>query len=580
MLLKLKPLIINPNPSGMGVVYAGAHNGQCIDEFIQCGFNRILFIEPDQRNCAIIESKMKAHPGIVYAIANCAAGSHEFTAGMYIETKNNGQSNSLLRPKLHMKQYPDIVFSDSPKGEYLVKPIDQIITEHKMYSHQFQMLYMDLQGYELEAINGAQQLLKAVNYVYTEVSREELYEGCAMFPEVEATLTKLNFELKCVDWGGNTWGDALFYRHEKTVAELGFTQKENISVADQFLNPVSKYAAIKNGSVIVPGEFQQTVNKPYPEDNHIIFEQYFENFWNFGGNPNEIAYADFVSKPVGIIKEGQKKIERIYLPIFWTSYYMNNAYGSDKDAMKRLQDFLSTLNPSLKYFTIVQYDDGILNDLRHIDCHILGMGGGKIDSVIPLTATARPCMAKPVGDSRKYIANFIGKITHPIRRRIIETFQNKEGFYISTRNHSIEEYTRIIADSYFTLAPRGYGQTSFRIKEAYEQASIPVYISDHFLTPGNIRYPASGTNPNAETRIKLEHALYSVPYSYSEKIKSKSATIGIAGINCNLNDLEAYLKTEIPYFNTTTKNFSNAVAEDLYSYFSVAKLIIEIMTKK
>lgn len=506
MLLKLKPLIINEHPSGMGVVYAGAHHGQCIDEFIQCGFNRILFIEPDPGNCAIIESKMKAHPGIVYAIANCASGSHEFRAGMYTEIKNNGQSNSLLRPKLHVKQYPDIVFSDTPTGEFIVKPIDQIIAEHKMYPHQFHMLYMDIQGYELEALKGATDLLKSVNYVYSEVSREELYEGCALMPDVEKYLTNLQFELKAVDWSGSTWGDALFER--KIYGERVFTQQPGI--INEFFSSQIKKTQVKNGAVIVPSEFQQAVRKPYPEDNLIIFEQYFENFWNFSNNPNEIAYPDnFLESAVVMdnIRQQQKIIKRVYLPVFWTSYYMNNGYASDKQAMQKLQDFLNTLDPSLKYFTIVQYDDGILNDLSHIDCHVFGMGGGKMNTIIPLVSQARPCVAAATGSPRKYLANFIGKITHPVRQEIIDKLTDKYGFYISTNYHSIADYSRIMAESYFTLAPRGYGATSFRIKEAYEQGSIPVYISDKHLIPNVFKYHK---NKNSKSRLTDDMEEYKI----------------------------------------------------------------------
>lgn len=565
MLLKLKPLIINPNPSGMGVVYAGAHNGQCIDEFIQCGFNRILFIEPDPGNCAIIESKMKAHPGIVYAIANCAAGSHEFTAGMYTETKNNGQSNSLLRPKLHIKQYPDIVFSDTPTGEFIVKPIDKIIAEHKMYPHQFQMLYMDLQGYELEAMKGATELLKMVNYVYSEVSREELYEGCALMPDVDKYLTNIRFELKVVDWGGGTWGDALFYR---PTTEKEFTQQQAGIIDEFFSRKNKKYAPVKNGAVMVPSEFQQSVRKPYPEDNHIIFEQYFENFWNYSGNPHEIAYPDIcieTAKDIDNIRQHQKNIKRVYLPIFWTSYYMNNGYAADKQAMQKLQDFLNTLDPSLKYFTIVQYDDGILNDLSHIDCHVFGMGGGRIDSVIPLTSNARACMAKPIHEPRKYIANFVGKITHPVRQQIISMFEDKQNYYISTRHHSIDEYSRIIADSLFTLAPRGYGLSSFRIKEAYEQGSTPVYISDRFLLPHSNKYPGAF---NPELNSKTPPTYFRSAYCLNDN--KKTASLLIVGSD-RIDQLYEALKFRDEI------NFD--CAKDLFSFIAVSKLVIEILTK-
>jgi hypothetical protein len=48
------------------------------------------------------------------------------------------------------------------------------------------------------------------------------------------------------------------------------------------------------------------------------------------------------------------------------------------------------------------------------------------------------------------------------------------------------EYCKIISQSTFTLCYRGYGLNSFRIKEALQLGSIPVYISDEFIEAHNI----------------------------------------------------------------------------------------------
>jgi len=53
---------------------------------------------------------------------------------------------------------------------------------------------------------------------------------------------------------------------------------------------------------------------------------------------------------------------------------------------------------------------------------------------------------------------------------------NKFVFYDSV---GYEEYKKILNQSIFTLAPRGYGYTSFRIYEAILAESIPVYIWDN-----------------------------------------------------------------------------------------------------
>src|SRR5690606_31239347 len=46
--------------------------------------------------------------------------------------------------------------------------------------------------------------------------------------------------------------------------------------------------------------------------------------------------------------------------------------------------------------------------------------------------------------------------------------------------------------SVFTLCPRGFGESSFRIQEALQYGSIPVYISDKFIIPHNIDFNEYG----------------------------------------------------------------------------------------
>jgi hypothetical protein len=69
--------------------------------------------------------------------------------------------------------------------------------------------------------------------------------------------------------------------------------------------------------------------------------------------------------------------------------------------------------------------------------------------------------------------------------------KNKD-FYISEHKHNLQDYCRILARSTFTLCPRGYGQTSFRIAEAMQYGSIPIYLSDDFILPHNIPFYTYG----------------------------------------------------------------------------------------
>lgn len=205
----------------------------------------------------------------------------------------------------------------------------------------------------------------------------------------------------------------------------------------------------------VPQIFRPHHPFQYPVDNVLIFEEwYYKHFKEY-------------------------KSEREYLPVFWTSYYCKHKYGKDTYAMRELQSYIDSLDRSKKYYTIIQYDDGILTDLKDLDCFVFGMSGKGADYNLPLICT--PHRFTFPGIQKDLFLNFIGRITHPIRQQMIDSLPKRPDYYISTKPHKLQEYCRILARSVFTLCPRGYGATSFRIQEALQYGSIPIYISDKFV---------------------------------------------------------------------------------------------------
>ena len=117
---------------------------------------------------------------------------------------------------------------------------------------------------------------------------------------------------------------------------------------------------------------------------------------------------------------------------------------------------------------------------KDLDILVFGMSGGRVDVTLPLIC--QPHIQPRSGTlQRKYFANFIGNVTHSIRGEVIKLRDSR--YYITQKKHSLDEYCSVLDQSVFTLCPRGYGPTSFRIMEALQYGSIPVYISDYFRLP-------------------------------------------------------------------------------------------------
>jgi hypothetical protein len=247
----------------------------------------------------------------------------------------------------------------------------------------------------------------------------------------------------------------------------------------------------------VPEKFQPHHPFPYPPDNEIEFERwYLENY-------------DF------------QDTEREYLPVLWTAYYCRHKFGQHKPAMVDLQKFLNGLDRPKKLYTIVQYDNGIIHDLSHLDIKVFSMSGGRTDYPLPLISIPHGYSLRPNGN-RNTFANFIGKATHPIRDIMLKAIPRLPEYYINTAKHDLYDYCRIIANSVFTLCPRGYGPTSFRIQEALQYGSIPVYISDEWVIPHNIPFTDYGVLIDAADAHRVHDILMSIP---PEEIRRKREAI-------------------------------------------------------
>lgn len=119
-------------------------------------------------------------------------GSEQTVESFYHLTESE-VSSSFLPP---LKQaWDDIGYRT---GEVAVSEVALTTLDHYAKSHEISSVYLikiDIQGYELKALQGATELLKKTDYLLVESSLKPLYEGAARFTEVHDFLAEHGFHL-------------------------------------------------------------------------------------------------------------------------------------------------------------------------------------------------------------------------------------------------------------------------------------------------------------------------------------------------------------------------------------------------
>lgn len=429
-----------------GVLHIGANNAAECETYYANGVKRSVWIEALPDVYKELKEVVSKYPKTI-ALNACVSDVDGHTVQFNVSS-NHGESSSMLEFGSHAQAHPDVTFIN--KIRLVTSRVDTLMIKKGINIREFDFLNIDLQGAELLALRGMGDMLRLFKFVYIELNREELYKGCAMFEDVKSYLESFGFVLKEVKWTGAGWGDGFFIKD----------QSMNSVFKRQQAKPALREGIVNN----IPDEFMQEIKFHYPPDNHLVFERWYYQNYN-------------------------EQSERIYLPIQFTGFLVNNSFGNDPHAVARLQDFVDKLDRSKKYYTIHQFDLGCMVDFKDLDILVFGMAGGRIDYCLPLLCQPHKF---EFNVEKTLFASFIGRRTHPVRDKIIDALKDKQGCYISEAKHDMSSYCSIIAHSIFTICGRGFGNNSFRVQEALQYGSIPVIISDERLEPHGIPFEEYG----------------------------------------------------------------------------------------
>ena len=203
MILQLKDLVKKYNMNVSGVIHIGAHYGEEVSNYVNLGIDDIVLFEPLEKNFEILKNNVSELNANITGYC-VALGNKNQNVNMFLSS-NNLESSSVLKPKIHLELHPEVVFSGEETVE--MKRLDDFSFKN------YNFINLDVQGYEMEVLKGAEKTLENIDYLYCEVNRNEIYEGNAHIEEIDEYLS--NYKMRRVEtswWYDCDWGDALYIK--------------------------------------------------------------------------------------------------------------------------------------------------------------------------------------------------------------------------------------------------------------------------------------------------------------------------------------------------------------------------------
>jgi FkbM family methyltransferase len=192
---------IRPN----AILHVGAHTCEERSLYMEgagCDDDHVLWVEAVPR---FVESALSLYPSV--RIIQAVVSDAEYEVDFIVT--NNEESSSMFELKTHKLEHPTVCEVERLKMRTTTL-YDVLSTQSDRRA--FDFLNLDIQGAELKAIKGLGCRLKQFDYIYTEVNDKELYEGCALLPELQWWLKGEGFSLEKIEMTEHGWGDALFLR--------------------------------------------------------------------------------------------------------------------------------------------------------------------------------------------------------------------------------------------------------------------------------------------------------------------------------------------------------------------------------
>lgn len=207
-----KELIFSYLPVNPIIIDCGAHIGIDTIQLSKSSGSKIYAFEPVNEIYQQLVENTKNYPNITcFKIALSATDGE---ADMYISSGDSDGSSSLLKPKEHIRDHPEVYFDNVTKVK--CSTIDSWASENNVAN--VDMLWLDMQGAEQRMLMASTKILDKVKVIHTEVSLHETYEGVESYKVFKKFLKKKGFRIVAEAIPkGTCGGNVLFSRRETVI---------------------------------------------------------------------------------------------------------------------------------------------------------------------------------------------------------------------------------------------------------------------------------------------------------------------------------------------------------------------------
>ena len=202
--------LVNQFPLAItGILHIGAHECEELRDYLAVGVDagKTYWVEAMPDKVAICKKRYGDKLQIYQAVIDETDG-----AEVTFNITNNGQSSSILEFGSHSTSHPHVHVVE--KVAMTTTRMDTLIDREQIPIERLNFVNLDIQGVELRALKSMEKYLQHVQYIYTEVNTEQVYQGCNLIGEIDTYLSGFGFERVAQQiYKEYGWGDAFYIKH-------------------------------------------------------------------------------------------------------------------------------------------------------------------------------------------------------------------------------------------------------------------------------------------------------------------------------------------------------------------------------